>query len=346
MTRILPSLLLICAFTAAAHAEPTVRSLASKNGAWVISPPELAADLNARIDADWKAKLSKKKNQWDCRVGYMTDALVSWRCNDGEEGTDPTVGIHRTFRIVSGKLVPFDITADVKSIGILVARLSYACGTMAPSALEPGVFISADGIELYRSETAPYGCRNGWHALYPALRNDATLATIVRTDPRRSGWEYSFVEDLRNQTLPTASTDKTPKTRFVAVGDYGVRDTKTGLVGVARQPTDEVNKAEAIRLAQEYRGGGRSDWRLPQISELADLATADLAHAEAGDCTSGKSKYKITPLIHLSCGLAWSLATKGDKSAAWGFISGTARLADPEETKNYRVLMVRGPDES
>lgn len=339
------SLLIVCALASPAHAEPIVRPLASVNGAWVVTPPELAADLNARIAKDWRAKPAGKNTSWVCKVGYMTDALVSWRCEGGDKAATvgSSVGLHRTFWIRDGKLVPFDISAEVKSMTAL-AEAMHTCGRSPSDPLEAGVFISYRGIEVYHTETADRGCVHNWPTVYKALRTDQTLATIARTAPGPSDWENAFAESLLDSPLPKASTEKTPSTRFVAVGDYGVRDTSTGLTWIARQPPDEVNAAQAAGRAAAYRGGGHSDWRLPRIGELAALSTADLAHTEAGDCTGGKSKYTITPLIHLSCGLAWSVTTINHKTAAWGFISGTARLADSEERKNYRALMVRGPD--
>ena len=95
----------------------------------------------------------------------------------------------------------------------------------------------------------------------------------------------------------------------------------------------DVDAAAAAAYASAYRGGGLADWRLPTIDELAAISAPDLAHKNKGDCTAGKSNVLISPLVRISCGLAWSSTTSARGRSAFGFISGYAsrQQADREE---------------
>ncbi len=92
-----------------------------------------------------------------------------------------------------------------------------------------------------------------------------------------------------------------------------------------------------------YRGGGKADWRLPTEVELEVLSeSAGPAHKEKSDCTKGKYQLMVSELIHVSCGIAWSSTTiEDDRAVAFGFISGTSRIAKLTEKKNSRALVVR-----
>src|SRR5436853_5675288 len=127
------SLAVLLALAAPAAAEPEIHVLTQANGQWVVSPPELAKDLNARYAADAKGR--------NCRPGFMTDVLVSWTC----------ASVHRSFAIKGGKLVPFDLLAELKSKEALAQVIDGGYGTIACDPIKFGAAVSANGLDMYAS---------------------------------------------------------------------------------------------------------------------------------------------------------------------------------------------------
>src|SRR5437762_2698035 len=89
-----------------------------------LAAPALAnPEVEARIAADSKLKpidpsTTKPVTSWKCERGLMTDALVSWSCTGRSGEAQDLVtgyGVHRAFVIKDGKLVPFDLLAEVTS---------------------------------------------------------------------------------------------------------------------------------------------------------------------------------------------------------------------------------------
>jgi hypothetical protein len=171
------ALLVLCVLAAPAVAEPEIHLLTQSNGQWVVSPAELAKDLNARIAAD----TNKPSRTWKCHTGLMSDVLVSWHC-EGEGA-----GVHHMFLIRGGKLVPFDLTAEIKSKDALTGAVKrwYRTGRC-----EGTLDVTADshGLAFYTSAGGVPTCPIAWQEAYSALRTDGLLAQIVRMTPR-TFWE-------------------------------------------------------------------------------------------------------------------------------------------------------------
>ena len=137
---------------------------------------------------------------------------------------------------------------------------------------------------------------------------------------------------------------KSADVRFVPGPDGTILDRVTGLAWAAADSGKDSTQTEASAYVAAYRGGGHSDWRLPTIEELEELADPDDSHRSKDDCAHGKYAFGVTPLVHLSCGLAWSSDRSGDRGAAFGFVSGTSRWVNVSEKKNLRALPVRRQD--
>jgi hypothetical protein len=183
---------------------------------------------------------------------------------------------------------------------------------------------------------------------------DATGKPLWLSDGARATfdkWSSWKIGQPAPPAAPTASVDphsvspsaRTPAGRFIPdpTDKDAVRDTRTGLEWAAHDNGADIDAAGAAAFAAAYRGGGHSDWRLPTADELASLVAVDLAHRERGDCTNSKNYYVLTPLIHVSCGLAWSSTATDAGVTGMGFISGNPRVSKRTETKNYRALVVR-----
>ena len=237
------------------------------------------------------------------------------------------------------KLVPITYELLFKHTAADEAALAKVMGTRGDAACPfqtpAAVVLYDDHLELFeRNSDGRHGCDLAYADVQAQLQ--PTFARLAKwlADQQAAAMAGDPVD-----TGPAAT--KTSPKRFVADGKESVRDTETGLVWAAHDSGTDLDADAASAFAKAYRGDGHADWRLPTIDELTTLATPDLAHREPKDCTGGKSRYVIAPLIHLSCGLAWSSSAGKGGVIGFGFISGTPRTSKRTEKKNYRALVVR-----
>ena len=72
-----------------------------------------------------------------------------------------------------------------------------------------------------------------------------------------------------------AAAEKTDSnSRFQTVGDSIILDSQSGLMWAMQDNGKDTNCYEAIQYCKDFKAGGYTDWRLPDIKELAALYTA------------------------------------------------------------------------
>jgi|GEM_PF-3303044 len=311
----------------------------------VIAPsPIVTAQINRQIAADARALGGLERHQPSadsgltgsvtCTAGFTTDVLVSWLCRGEWLAIERGGGGPGTAGSASGGayFIEGDQLRKATPANLLVANadLSTVAGTDGcHPADDEHPIVSDEGIE-YVANGERRGCLLPWDALTPLLAPNLPFDRIAERNA--AGADTAFDPAL-------AWARAAP--RFVVEGD-AVRDKATDLLWAARDNGADLDWAAAAAYAHAYRGGGNDDWRLPTEDELETLAEPVMAHRDKTDCTKGKNAVVITPLIHLSCGLAWSSSKlTHNRAVAFGFISGTSRAAKLTERKNYRALVVR-----
>jgi Protein of unknown function (DUF1566)/Ankyrin repeats (3 copies)/Ankyrin repeats (many copies) len=183
-------------------------------------------------------------------------------------------------------------------------------------------------------------------------------------------WDHKDVEELLRQhggedlpapkhpAKPSAPAEKTPPKEttkdgsFVAYDDGTVLDTKTNLMWMARDNGAALSWPAAKTYAENFRGGGYADWRLPTLSELTGLydktktykSYCPTAVNELGELMN---EVHVTELIRLSCTREWTSQERSDKPGSvtiFDFHSGNdaARPGSQEFVDTAsRVLLVR-----
>jgi hypothetical protein len=314
----------------------------------VAATPTLTAEINARVAiaagalgalAASQAANVQSTKQVTCTPGITTDAFVSWECSELRDGGPYNGGSVRivtsdAFYIDRDQLRPATLATLFAPCADLAQKLAAIEGQHTEGEChvtqltQPAVM--AEGLEFH-DEYGRSRCLLPWESLAPLVVRDGP-ATRLSSDP----------PDDKPARRSVAWGKAAP--RFVAAADDSVTDAATGLVWTAHDNGKDLTWTAATAYAAAYRGGGHTDWRLPTEDELEVLAEPELAHRDLSDCTRGKLDLLITSAIHPSCGIAWSSTTVGkDRAVAFGFISGTSRLARVGEQKNYRALLVRSP---
>ena len=119
--------------------------------------------------------------------------------------------------------------------------------------------------------------------------------------------------------------------RFAKIGDSIVLDNKTGLMWAAHDNGMDIDWYDAEKYCDEFEAGGYTDWRLPDIKELATLYDKKI-----------QGKYHITPLIELSDQYVWAAETFGSSAAPFTFAHGRRGWLDQSYSEGGRALPVRG----
>jgi hypothetical protein len=318
------------------HADTAIHRIVRVDGTIVADTPALTTEIRRRYHADETPEI-QIADSYECGYGVMTNIVVSWHCagwghnRDGGGGVPLWAG--GAWLIDGGKLVPITHDMVFKHTAADAAALDKVTGTRGSAACgfrrDTSIALYIDHVELFERDGDE---RHGCELLYADIQ-----AQLQPTFARLATW---LAQQGGADVAGPAEVKTSPK-RFVADGKDSVRDTETGLVWAAHDSGADLDADAALAFAKAYRGDGHADWRLPTADELATLATPDLAHKEPKDCTGGKSRYVITPLIHLSCGLAWSSSDAQGGVTGFGFISGTPRVSKRTEKKNYRALVVR-----
>lgn len=310
----------------------------------VIAPtPVLTAILNSVVA--WSAGIEgvARSTDWrdmTCEATVTTTAFVSWVCGGTTWSPDGGGGSARlatamTYFVEGDGLRPakleqlFGSDAKKRLASLPGHRRSDAERTCTPD-VTFDFYVSADGVTFVQYEQE---CTIGWTEAHPLLLKDSILRRV-------------FDADGSSLVLPAPENPKAAwakaQPRFVSQ-DGGVVDRATDLMWAVRDNGADIDHAGAVAFAAAYTAGPYDDWRLPTEGELEALSDPADAHRDRKDCTRGKNALLVTPKIQLTCGLAWSSSTPSANKnpIAFGFISGTPRVAKPTDKKNLRALVVR-----
>jgi hypothetical protein len=217
-----------------------------------------------------------------------------------------------------------------------------------------------DIVELLLASKADINAvdHDGWSPLHSAVTwGQKDIEDILR---QHSG------QDLPAPKLPSTATSPAdanpvkgpPKEtgkdgQFTAYQDGTVLDTKTNLMWTARDNGAALSFPGARAYATKASFGGYTDWRLPNVSELAALF--DKTKTRKSYCAPAVDElgaiaddvHVTTELIHISCTRQWTAQetdAKAGSAKVFDFHSGNdaARPDTPEfiDTAS-RVLLVR-----
>ena len=120
--------------------------------------------------------------------------------------------------------------------------------------------------------------------------------------------------------------------RCVNHDDGTVTDTKTGLMWATKDNGDLISWPDALSYCQNYTGGGHTDWRLPTLSELANLYNPEYKN---------KRGYHVPELIDTSAQSLWASETRGFEAARFNFTHGQVYWLRQTYSGPTRVLPVR-----
>lgn len=120
--------------------------------------------------------------------------------------------------------------------------------------------------------------------------------------------------------------------RFSNNGDGTVTDAKTGLMWAAHDNGIPIHWLDALAYCQKYSGGGYSDWRLPTLTELANLFDPQ---------TTNRRGYHIIKLIDTSAQSLWASETRGFEAARFNFAYGQVFWLRQNYSGPTRALPVR-----
>jgi len=132
--------------------------------------------------------------------------------------------------------------------------------------------------------------------------------------------EAAIAEDIQNE-------------RFRVVDNSLVVDAHTGLMWALQDNGKDIDWYEAKTFCENYSAGGHTDWRLPDIEELATLYTGD---------KSNKDGYFISELFKLTDCCMWSSYDTMGGALAFSFKSGRRPAMYLADTYQLRAFPVRG----
>jgi len=137
----------------------------------------------------------------------------------------------------------------------------------------------------------------------------------------------------------TAAAEESTGKRFQQLGEHIVLDTKTGLMWAAQDNGQDIDWYDAQAYCDEFSAGGYSDWRMPDIKELATLYDPEHKNLDG---------YFLTDAIRITNCCIWSSYETMGGSYAFSFASGKRPAASLGETYQLRALPVRsaGPKDS
>lgn len=130
-----------------------------------------------------------------------------------------------------------------------------------------------------------------------------------------------------------ASAEETSKKdRFQKIGEAIVLDTQTELMWASQDNGKDIDWNDAESYCEKFEAGGYTDWRLPELKELATLYTKDIKN---------KDGYYIINFITLTDCCPWSSDTSMGGASTFSYNTGKEPFASLEEAYQARALPVR-----
>jgi len=127
--------------------------------------------------------------------------------------------------------------------------------------------------------------------------------------------------------------DTQQKERFQKDGEAILIDSLTGLMWARQDNGKDIDWWAARDFCKDFNAGGYTDWRLPDIKELATLYTSE---------QSNKDGYFIAGSIKLTDCCIWSSYDILGGALTFSFNSGKRNPNSFGNTYQLRVLPVRG----
>jgi Skp family chaperone for outer membrane proteins len=128
--------------------------------------------------------------------------------------------------------------------------------------------------------------------------------------------------------------------RFIAYSNGTVLDTKTNLMWAANDNGFDISRRDAKSYCENYRGGGYSDWRMPEMIELGGLYDAGKNQRNEA---YPEYQLHLTELIDITACCPWVSEPRGSDiayEAAFNFSSGSWNWI-PQSQGSNRALPVR-----
>ncbi|MDM8516908.1 DUF1566 domain-containing protein [Desulfobacterales bacterium HSG16] len=147
--------------------------------------------------------------------------------------------------------------------------------------------------------------------------------------------------DIDSQIFTNQADKKTQqKKRFIVNNDNTVLDTRTGLMWAAEDNGTDIGWADAKKYCENYKGGGYSNWRMPNIKELEGIDIGNL-DGYMPDCSAGEWSVYITNSIILTCCCLWASDTLNSSAGIFNFNYGNWGWYHQANVHYVRVLPVR-----
>ena len=121
--------------------------------------------------------------------------------------------------------------------------------------------------------------------------------------------------------------------RFQVIDNAYIADSHTGLMWALKDNGKDIDWWEAKKYCEDFAAGGYTDWRLPDIKELATLYTDD-SNEQVG--------YRMAGLIKITDCCIWSSYDVLGGALSFSYKSGNRIPSSFAETYQLRALPVRG----
>ena len=120
--------------------------------------------------------------------------------------------------------------------------------------------------------------------------------------------------------------------RFQKLGDSIIVDAHSGLMWATRDNGSDIEWDDAERYCENFEAGGYTDWRLPDLKELATLYTKGQKNRDG---------FFIVEHITLTDCCPWSSNTSMGGASTFSFNTGKQPFASMSDSYQARALPVR-----
>ncbi len=134
-------------------------------------------------------------------------------------------------------------------------------------------------------------------------------------------------------SLSLAAEKALQNKRFQRVDNSIVIDSQTGLMWASQDNGKDIDLYDAEKYCEDYEAGGYTDWRLPDIKELATLYTKG---------NKNKDGYFIADIIRVSDCCMWSSDESMGGASIFSYNTGREPFGYLHDTYQLRALPVRG----